>query len=68
MCDHVFVYEDEKHSNVEKRYYLLGKTQEDRKLFIVFTIRNNRVRVVSARAMSRVERKFYETEENKTDS
>jgi uncharacterized DUF497 family protein len=66
MCDHILVYYDEKHSDVEARYYLLGETQESKKLFVVFTVRINKVRIVSARAMSRGERKIYEKQE--TDS
>ena len=31
----------------------------DRFLFVVFTIRNNLIRVISARDMSRKERKIY---------
>jgi uncharacterized protein len=64
-CEEVFfnhplyVLEDDKHSSVEKRYYALGKTDFDRLLFIVFTIRNNKIRVISARDMSKSERKVY---------
>ena len=68
MCSPLLVYDDEKHSDVESRYYVLGKTQENKKLFVVFTIRNNKLRIVSARIMSRVERKIYEIKETETDS
>jgi len=50
---------DEKHSMNETRYYALGQTDAHRKLFIVFTIRNNLIRVISARDMNRKERKEY---------
>ncbi|HEX41164.1 MAG TPA: BrnT family toxin [Phycisphaerales bacterium] len=33
----------------------------DRRLFVVFTVRANRIRVISARTMSRKERRIYET-------
>lgn len=65
-CEEVFfnvpllVYEDEKHSSIEKRRFLLGKTDIDKHLLIVFTIRNNLVRVISARKMNKKERKIYE--------
>ena len=39
---------------------MLGHTDPGRRLFIVFTVRNNRIRVISARDMSRKERKIYE--------
>ncbi|MGB6742723.1 MAG: BrnT family toxin, partial [Terracidiphilus sp.] len=58
---------DPSHSKREKRYWALGKTGHDRKLFIVFTIRKRRIRIISARDMSRREIKEYEQYE-KTDS
>ena len=67
-CEEVFfnqplvVHEDEAHSGAENRYYGLGKTNDDRHLFIVFTIRNKKVRVISARDMKRRERRFYREE------
>ena len=52
--------EDKKHSTTEKRYMLWGKTNTNRKLTIFFTIRNNRIRVISARDMHKKERGEYE--------
>ena len=43
----------------EDRYYALGQTNSERLLFIVFTIRKKHIRVISARGMSRKERKVY---------
>lgn len=51
--------EDDTHSQHEKRFFALGQTDEGRELFIAFTIRGNKLRVVSARDMSRKERKAY---------
>ena len=51
---------DVEHSTEETRYYALGTTDAGRFLFIVFTIRSNKIRVVSARDMSRRERKVFE--------
>ena len=52
---------DVRHSTEsEKRYILLGETDEDRKLFIAFTMRDDWVRVISARPMHEKERKYYE--------
>jgi uncharacterized DUF497 family protein len=42
------------------RYYALGHTDARRLLFIVFTIRDDFIRVISARPMSRRERRVYE--------
>lgn len=51
---------DPRHSDDEHRYVALGTTSEGRRLFVSFTIRRNRVRVISARPMSRKERAVYE--------
>ena len=51
---------DTRHSEGEQRYVALGVTSEGRHLFVAFTIRQNRVRVISARPMSRRERQFYD--------
>lgn len=56
---------DIKHLQVEKRFTAHGKTQHGRLLYVVFTIRSNTIRVISARDQSRKERRFYE-EKNKT--
>ena len=55
-----FIVEDKKHSEVEKRYALFGITGKGRTLVIVFTLRENKVRVVTARDMSKKERRRYE--------
>ena len=46
----------------EVRYAALGKTYGSRFLPVVFTIRSRRIRVISARPMSKKERKLYEEE------
>lgn len=43
----------------EIRYFALGKTDAGRLLTIVFTLRDRLIRVISARLMSRSERKAY---------
>lgn len=59
------IFEDIKHSKSEKRYQCLGKTDLGRFIFISFTIRNLKVRIISARQMSRKERKNYEKTKTK---
>lgn len=56
----VFVLEDAKHSGRERRYNVLGRTNADRLLSVIFTIRGDLVRVISARPMSRKERTAYD--------
>jgi len=51
---------DPAHSKTEPRFHAFGQTDVGRFLTVSFTIRNNLVRVISARPMSRKERKFYE--------
>lgn len=51
---------DPPHSKTEPRYFLLGQTDSGRRLFIVFTIRSDKIRVISARDMSRKETKINE--------
>jgi len=52
---------DVRHSQQEARFYALGHTDAGRLLFVVFAVRSRRVRVISARDMSRKERKVYES-------
>jgi hypothetical protein len=51
---------DPRHSDDEQRYVALGETNEGRRLFISFTVRGGRARVISARPMSRRERTIYD--------
>ena len=53
---------DMKHSEGERRFHALGKTDEGRTLHITFTLRNSgeKIRVISARDMHKKERTIYE--------
>ena len=46
----------------EERHLLIGKTLRKRALFVVFTVRKNKVRVISARDLGRKDRRLYEKE------
>lgn len=50
---------DLKHSGAEVRLIALGRTNGERRLQIVFTIRQDRIRPISARDMTRKERDQY---------
>ena len=58
-CEEVFfnlpllAQSDPTHSQAEDRYYVLGQTNAGRRLFIAFTVRNNKIRIISARDMSK---------------
>ena len=54
------VIKDEKHSLKEIRYMIWGKTNAERKLTVFFTLRNKKVRIISARDMNRKEKNAYE--------
>ncbi|MGZ6274990.1 MAG: BrnT family toxin [Syntrophales bacterium] len=46
-------------SSDEIRFYVLGQSDAGRYLFIVSTVRNNFIRIISARDMNRKERNAY---------
>ena len=56
----LLIVEDFKHSLNECRCVALGKNDFNDLVTVVFTIRDNHIRVISARAMSKNERIVYE--------
>ena len=64
-CEEIFFDENKKiakdklHSNGEKRFIILGKTKKHRLLYLVFTMRGKKIRVISARDTNKKERKLY---------
>jgi len=50
-----FVLPDINHSQAEERFIIIGKTLNKSNLFIVFTLRGKKVRVISARKMHKKE-------------
>jgi len=56
----LLIVEDFKHSLGECRCVALGKNDFGDLITVVFTLRKNCIRVISARAMSKKERKIYE--------
>ena len=72
-CEQVFfqqplvVSADQTHSQNEDRYRVLGRTENGRELFLVFTFRSGNIRIILARDMSRKEQQIYEKiEKNST--
>ena len=51
---------DPLHSDEEDRYVTLGQSQRRRLLVVVFTDRDDRIRIISARVATRRERRDYE--------
>lgn len=66
-CEQVFfnipltVEIDVIHSHDEKRYFAIGKTNMNRTLAVVFTVRKAKMRVITARDANKKERIRYET-------
>jgi uncharacterized protein len=64
-CEQVFfntpllLSDDQAHSALEERVYVLGKKDAGRRLFLVFTPRGSLIRVISARDMTELERRRY---------
>jgi hypothetical protein len=58
---------DNKHSLTEQRWFALGKTDNNERIMAVFTIRSNKLRIISARKMNKNERLIYEKAETNTN-
>jgi uncharacterized protein len=64
-CEQIFfnrpliIKRDKEHSKLENRYYVLGRTNVNRQLFAVFTVRNDKIRIISARDMTDAEMERY---------
>lgn len=52
----LFVNKDDRHSQVEKRFRVYGRTDINRSLCLVVVVRKNRIRVISARDQNKKER------------
>jgi uncharacterized DUF497 family protein len=58
--DPLVVGDDFEHSDDEARGFALGQTNARRRLFVVFTVRKQLVRVISARDMTKAEQERYD--------
>ncbi len=70
-CEQVFfnqplvVKSDASHSSHEKRYYALGQSDAERRLFVAFTLRHKRIQMISTRDMTKKESNVYQRHEKK---
>ena len=55
-----FIFKDKLHSTNELRYRIIGKTKGKRLLFVAFTKRKGKVRIISARDINKKEVYLYE--------
>ena len=56
----LLIAEDVKHSQYECRCFALGQTDEGMLLYVAFTLRAKKIRVISVRPMNKKERRIYE--------
>ena len=54
------LYKDNLHSGSEQRFIVLGKTKKGRMLYIAFTKRAKKIRIISARDINKKEVSLYE--------
>ena len=58
----LLTFPDPTHSKSENRYHLIGKTKQNDTLFITYTLRKDKIRIISARVANKKERSFYENQ------
>lgn len=56
----IVLLEDIKHSTKEERFVAIGKITKRDILFVAFTYRKNKIRIISARKANKKERRLYE--------
>jgi uncharacterized protein len=54
------IFDDEKHSQDERREIIIGHSQNNQLLLVSYTERGNAIRIISARLATRKEREDYE--------
>ncbi|MBI3540937.1 MAG: BrnT family toxin [Deltaproteobacteria bacterium] len=59
LDEQLHVVDDVKHAEKEARFIAVGKTVEEKILFVVFTLRGDKVRIISARKANKKERDVY---------
>jgi uncharacterized protein len=65
-CEQIFfnkpfvIHDDFAHGDDEDRYLALGRTDQGRRLFLVFTIRGKYIRIISSRDMTKREKEHDE--------
>ncbi len=53
-------HQDIKHSTTEKRFLIVGKTKKGKLLYQIFTLREEKIRVISSRNINKKEVTLYE--------
>ncbi|MEK7119657.1 MAG: BrnT family toxin [Patescibacteria group bacterium] len=60
LDEEAFIFPDVRHSETEDRFVILGISDKGRYLFVIFTIRNEYIRIISARRMHQKELDKYD--------
>lgn len=60
LDENLGIIKDIKHSQKEKRFIAVGKTFQNKVLFVIFTIRKEKIRIISARIANKKEGGKYE--------
>lgn len=60
LDEDVKIENDIKHQEQEDRYIVIGKTTEGKMLFVVFTIRTDKIRIISGRMANNKEKEVYQ--------
>ncbi|KKQ25026.1 MAG: hypothetical protein US40_C0004G0064 [Candidatus Roizmanbacteria bacterium GW2011_GWC2_37_13] len=60
LDENLKISRDVKHSQKEERLIALGVTLNGKKLFIVYTVRAEKIRIISARLMNKKQKNYYE--------
>ncbi|HCB35173.1 MAG: hypothetical protein A2W52_04060 [Candidatus Taylorbacteria bacterium RIFCSPHIGHO2_02_49_25] len=53
------IFKDVVHSEIEERSILVGQTKAGKMLFIAFTSRKTRIRIISSRPLNKKEKQLY---------
>ena len=60
LDEDILLLEDIKHSEQEERFEAIGKIIKGDILFLAFTVRKDKIRIISARKANKKERRQYE--------
>jgi len=60
LDEEVRIEKDVKHQQQEKRFIAIGKTTEKKILFVIFTMRSDKIRIISGRLANKKEREVYQ--------
>jgi uncharacterized DUF497 family protein len=60
LDENVKIKKDIRHQEQEDRFIAIGKTTENKMLFVVFTMRADKVRVISGRMANKKEKEVYQ--------